>query len=81
MYLGDNDIRLTEVHTAEPLVPKPSALEIEMPIEKLKRYKSPGIDKIPAEWIKASVLKFALRSINVLILLGIKRNCLNSGRS
>jgi hypothetical protein len=34
-------------------VPEPSAFEVEMAIEKPKRYKSPGIDQIPAELIKA----------------------------
>jgi hypothetical protein len=34
-------------------VPEPSAFEVEMAIEKLKRYKSPGIDQNPAELIKA----------------------------
>jgi hypothetical protein len=34
-------------------VPEPSAFEVEMAIEKFKRYKSPGIDQIPAELIKA----------------------------
>jgi hypothetical protein len=48
---GVNDVRQTEVHTAEPLVPEPSAFEVEMAIEKLKRHKSPGIDQIPAELI------------------------------
>jgi hypothetical protein len=32
-------------HTAEPLAPEPSAFEVEMAIEKLKRYKSPGTDQ------------------------------------
>jgi hypothetical protein len=41
----------TERHTAEPLVPEPSASEIEMATGKLKRYKSPGVDQIPAELI------------------------------
>jgi hypothetical protein len=50
---GDNDVRQTEIDTAEPLVPEPSAFEVEMAIEKLKRYKSSGIDQIPAELIKA----------------------------
>jgi hypothetical protein len=36
---GVNDVRQTEIHTAEPLVPKPSASEGEMAIEKLKRHK------------------------------------------
>jgi hypothetical protein len=37
----------------EPLVPDPSAFEVEIAIEKLKRYKSPGSDQIPAELIQA----------------------------
>jgi hypothetical protein len=36
------------MHKAEPLMPEPSAFEDEMAIEKLKSYKSPGIDQIPA---------------------------------
>jgi hypothetical protein len=76
-----NDVRQTEIRTAKPLVPEPSASEFEMAIEKLKKHKSPDIDQIPAELIKAEVGQFVLRSINLLILFGIKRNCLSSGRS
>ena len=50
---GVNDIKHTDIHTAEPLVPEPSAFEVELAIEKLKGHKSPGIDQIPAELIKA----------------------------
>jgi hypothetical protein len=50
---GVNDVRQTEIHTAEPLVPEPSDSEVEIAIEKLKTLKSPGIDQIPAELIKA----------------------------
>ena len=50
---GINDVRQTEIQTAEPLVPKPSTFEFEMAIEELKRHKSQGIDQIPAELIKA----------------------------
>jgi hypothetical protein len=50
---GVNDVRQTEIHTAEPLVPEPSDSEVEMAIEKLKRHKSPGIDQISAQLIKA----------------------------
>ena len=39
--------------SAEPLAPEPSAFEVEFGIEKLKSHKSPGIDQIPAELIKA----------------------------
>jgi hypothetical protein len=38
---------------AEPLVPGPSCLEVEIAIAKLKKYKSPGSDQIPAELIQA----------------------------
>ena len=47
------DVREAEIHTVEPLVPEPSAFEIELTIEKLKNHKSSGIDQIPAELIKA----------------------------
>jgi len=50
---GVKDVGQTEMHTAEPLVPEPSASEVELAIEKLKSHKSPGIDQIPAELIKA----------------------------
>jgi hypothetical protein len=42
-----------DIHTAEPLVPEPSLVEVEIPIGKLKSYMSPGTDQIPAEMIKA----------------------------
>jgi len=50
---GVNDVRQAEIHTAEPLVPEPSAFEVELAVEKLKSHKSPGIDQIPVELIKA----------------------------
>jgi len=50
---GVNDVRQTEIHTAEPQVPEPSAFEVRMSIEGLKIHKSPDIDQIPAELIKA----------------------------
>ena len=42
-----------EIPTADPLVPEPSVFEFEFAIDKLKSHKSPGIDEIPAELIKA----------------------------
>jgi hypothetical protein len=50
---GAGGVRQTEMHTAEPFVPQPSASEVEVAIGKLKRYKSPGVDQIPAELIQA----------------------------
>ena len=61
-------------------MPMPNALEFELAIEKLKSRTSPGIDQIPAG-LRQGIGQFALRSINLLFLFGIRRNCLWSGRS
>jgi hypothetical protein len=46
-------VRQTEMHSAEPFVPQPSASEVEVATGKLKIYKSPGVDQIPDELIQA----------------------------
>jgi predicted RNA-binding protein Jag len=38
---GVSDVRQAKIHTAEPLVPEPSVLEVQSAIEKLKSHKSP----------------------------------------
>jgi hypothetical protein len=50
---GVHDVRQMDIHMAEPLVPEPRPVEVEIAIGKLKRYKSPGTDQIPSELIKA----------------------------
>jgi hypothetical protein len=42
-----------DIHTAEPLVPEPGLIEVEVAIGKLKSYKSPCTDQILAKLIKA----------------------------
>ena len=64
---GVNDVKRTAVHTAEPLVAEPSAFDVELAIEKLKGHKSPGIDQIPAELIKAGGRIFR-RAIHTFIM-------------
>ena len=51
------------------LVPEPSVLEVELAIEKLKSHKSPSIDQIPAELIKAGggTIRCAIYKIIVAI--------------
>ena len=53
MYMGLTIFGHREMPTAEPLVHEPSASEFELTIEKLKSHKSPDIDQIRAEMIKA----------------------------
>jgi hypothetical protein len=57
------------MHTAKPFVPEPSASEVEVTIGKLKRCKSPGVDQIPAEVIKAGgeILRSEIRKLIELI--------------
>jgi hypothetical protein len=47
-------------------VPEPSISEVENVIGKLKRYKSPRADQIPAEMTEAGGGGHILRSINLL---------------
>jgi hypothetical protein len=49
---GACGVRQTEIQTAQPYVPEPSISEVEVHIGKLRRYKSPGADHIPAELIQ-----------------------------
>jgi hypothetical protein len=68
------DFKETEVHTAEPLIPVPSRLEVEIAIVKLKKYKLPGSDQIQAggETLLSTIHK---------LINSIWNNCLISGRS
>jgi hypothetical protein len=61
-----SDVRQIEIHTVEPLVPGPSCLEVEIAFAKLKKYKPPGSDEIPAELIPAGG-KILLSAIHKLI--------------
>ena len=74
---GENDVRQTEIHTAEPLVPEPSDFEIQLAIEKLKSKKSADIDQIPEELIKAGSKTISSEIHKLIIFIW---NCLRSGR-
>jgi hypothetical protein len=60
------------MHTAEPSVPEPSASGVEGAVGKMERYKSPGVDQIPAELIQAGVEALRLE-IHKLKLIWNKR--------
>jgi hypothetical protein len=53
-----SDVRQIEIHTTEPLIPGPTPFQVEIAIAKLRKYKSPGSDQIPAEMIQAGGLRF-----------------------
>jgi hypothetical protein len=76
-----HDVRQIDIHTAEPLIPEPSLVKVEIAIRKLKCYKSPSTDQIPAELIKAGVKYYILRYTDLFVLYQIRRNCRSSGRS
>jgi hypothetical protein len=77
-----SDVRQTEMHTAEPLIPQPRTFKVETATEKLERYKSPGTDQIPAEMIKVrGIIPYILRSTNLLIIFWIRKNCDNNGKN
>jgi hypothetical protein len=76
-----SEVRQIEVHMAEILVPDPSRREAKIAIAKLKKYKLKGSDEIPAELIQVGGKYYCLRSTTSLILFGIRKNCLISGRS
>jgi hypothetical protein len=48
-----SDVMQIEVLMAEPLVPGPSCLEVEIAIARLKKYKPPSSDQIPSELIQS----------------------------
>jgi len=68
-----NEVTQTEMHTEEPLVPGPSASEVELVIEKLKSHKSQDIDQIPGELIKAEGKTFCCEIHKLIISIGNKK--------
>ena len=64
---GFEDVGWAEIHTAEPLVPEPSAAEIDLAIDKLKSHKSPGIVQITAELIRAGCRTICLEIHKLII--------------
>jgi len=66
---GVNNVKQTEIHTTEPLVPEPSAFEVGLAIEKVNSHKSLGIDQIQAELIKAGGKTFRCEIHKLIIYI------------
>jgi hypothetical protein len=65
---GANDVRQTEMLMAEPLVSEPSAFEVEMAVEKLKKTTHHQVlIKFQQNCLQQEVGKFIMRSINLVI--------------
>jgi hypothetical protein len=69
-----------EIYTVEPLVLDLRPFKVETYTAKLNWYKLPDTDQILTKMIQAGSEHYVLGSINSLILFGIRKNNLNSGR-
>jgi hypothetical protein len=69
------------IYTAEPLVPEPSAFEVKLAIEKLRSHKSPGVDHIPAELIKAGRRTICSEIRKYIVCIWNKEELPEEGRS
>jgi len=75
-----SDVRQITIHTAKPLVPELRAFDVQMVIENLKYTNHQISIRFDQHWFNQEVGQFILRSINLVILFGIRRSCLRSGR-
>jgi hypothetical protein len=69
------------IYTDEPLVSETILVKAEIAITKLKINKSPSIDQIVAELIKARGGKSCSEIHKLFVLYSIGRNCQSSGRN
>jgi hypothetical protein len=69
----------TQVNWA--IITQPSSFEVETATEKLKTYISQSTDQILVELMQAGGNILILRSTNLLILFGTRKNCQSSGRN
>jgi hypothetical protein len=76
-----SDIRQTAIHTAEPLVPGPSHLEVEIAIARWKKYKSTDSDQIPPDLIQAGGETLVSAIHKLINSIWNRKNCLISERS
>jgi hypothetical protein len=74
-----SEVRQIEMHTAESLAPDPSHFEVEIAVARFRKYKSPSSDQIPAELIQAGGEKLRPDILKLIILFGMRKDCLISG--
>jgi hypothetical protein len=76
-----SEIRPVEIHTAEPLEPEPSALEVELATEKLKSHQPPRIYQILSGMIKARGRPIRCANRKLIIAIWNKEDSLKNGRN
>jgi len=69
------------MHTAELLVPEATCFEIETDIENSKDINHQVLIIFEHSWSKLEVNYYILRSVDLLILFQIRKNCHSSGRN
>jgi hypothetical protein len=74
-------LRQTEVHVVGPLVPEPSAFEVEMAFDKVKKDTNQQVlIKSQQNLLQQEVEQFALNSINLVILFVTRGTSLSCGK-
>jgi hypothetical protein len=74
-----SDVRQIEIHTAEQLVPDLALLRLKLLLQNWKFINCRVVTKFRQNWFKQEVKHCSLRSINPLIIFGIRKNILISG--
>jgi len=73
---GFNEVKQTEINTAERRTLEPSVFEVQLAIKKLIRHKLPGTDQVPAELIKVGGRTILYEIHNLTISIWIKEEFL-----
>jgi hypothetical protein len=76
-----SDVRQIAVYTAEPLYLVPIVLRLKLLLQSWRSINCQVVIKFLQNWLKQEAKYCCLRSINSLTVIGIRKNCLMSGRS
>jgi len=76
-----SDVWQTETRAAGPLLPEPSAAGADMVVQILKATNHRVLITFQQNWLKQAAAQFFLRSINLLVLFGMMKNCFSGGSS
>ena len=69
----EEDVREIEIQTAEPHITESTLLEVEIAIEKLTKYKFPGIGQIMQNSYRMTEIHYLLKSTDIHSTLSLLR--------